>query len=108
MTTGRPARRTTAQEGLTTDELQVVAAWKDYKAGSDPNRVITGGKLMTRRGKIYYDPSPETPEGRVCIGRTIMPATKEAYTGHTMVPTEIQQAVARHAHAVDSSPRDHQ
>ena len=63
---------------------------------------------MTCRGKIYYDPDPETSGSRVCIGRTVPPTRKEAYIRHAMVPTEILLAVATHADYVDATPRDHQ
>lgn len=97
---------------LTSAEVEVVEAWKEYddRSRRDDAEYI-GGQLLARRGKLYYNPDPKDPEKRVCIGRIVYrggQTLKEAYVGHTLAPQELQYAVAVYANAVDSTPRDHQ
>lgn len=100
---------------LTEADESIVRAWLAYGTSDDPDEVpdpdaiLQGEQLLTRRGKLYYDPTPDA-EGRVCIGAPSRsrPDQKIAYTGHTMVPLDLQAAVAALADVTDPSPRGHQ
>lgn len=96
---------------LSSEEEAVVRTWLAYGPGSDPNAVSAAGQLLTRRGKLYYNPAPDDAEQRVCIGATLPRGGrgfKTAYTGHRMAPQELQEAVAAYAERTDSAVRYHQ
>lgn len=98
-----PRRR---EPELSPEELEVVRAWRAYHDPSRRDMVpLRGGRLLTQRGKLYYDPDPQDPEQRVCFGRTVGTA-KELFAGHAGVPRALRRAVAPHADTVDSRPRD--
>ena len=91
---------------LSKAEEGVVAAWLAYGPESNPDEIVGGDRLFTRRGKLYFDGL----EGPVCIGSVSRsrPDQKVAYTGHTLAPSDLQLAVAEHVPLADGAPRYHQ